>query len=131
MFLKRSMMIALLSSNVINIVQFPDLSSVQEIKSKKVHMFCVNNAVYKVDQASGGKRQQMSLMDQICIVTTDKTLVFFEFSHSSASFKSINDTGISIGGSLPTQIFWDGDTIYLATKKAYVIMNKQSGELKQ
>jgi hypothetical protein len=45
-FLKRTMMIALLSNNVINIVAFPDLSSVQELKSKKVHMFCVNNAVY-------------------------------------------------------------------------------------
>ena len=43
------MMIALLSNFVINIVQFPDLSSVQELKSKKVHMFCVNNAVYQMD----------------------------------------------------------------------------------
>jgi len=39
-------MIALLSNNAIQIVQSYDLSSVQEIKSKKIHMFCVNNAVY-------------------------------------------------------------------------------------
>ena len=45
-YLPRCSMIALLSNNVINIVQSYDLSSVQEIKSKKIHMFCVNNAVY-------------------------------------------------------------------------------------
>jgi hypothetical protein len=34
-------------------------------------MFCLNNAVYQ-DQNSG------TLFDQICLVTTDKTLFFYE-----------------------------------------------------
>lgn len=31
------------------------------------------------------------------------------------------------GGVLPEQILWDSDLIYLGTKKAYIIMNKQTG----
>ena len=65
------MLIALLSNNLISIVECPKLSSVSEIKSKKVVMFCLNNAVYQ-DQNSG------ALFDQICLVTTDKTLFFYE-----------------------------------------------------
>ena len=34
-------------------------------------MFCVNNAVYS--------NEGDALMDQICVVTTDKNLVFYEF----------------------------------------------------
>jgi hypothetical protein len=57
--------------------------------------------------------------------------VFFEFSQSSAAFKSTDDTGLSIGGSLPDQIAWEGDTVYIANKKSYIIMNKSSGKLTQ
>jgi len=42
-------MIALLSNNIINVVQSQDIKSVQEIKNKKVHLFCVNNAIYNND----------------------------------------------------------------------------------
>ena len=41
------------------------------------------------------------LMDQICVVTTDKTLIFFEFTNPSMGFKSIDDNGMPIGGTLP------------------------------
>lgn len=67
MYLPRCSMIALLSNNVINVVQSYDLSSVQEIKTKKVHMFCVNNAVYSNDPSGGrntmNQRAQQILMD--------------------------------------------------------------------
>ena len=43
----------------------------------------------------------MSLMDQICVVTTDKTLLFFEFSNPTAGFKQMDDTGLQVGGTLP------------------------------
>jgi hypothetical protein len=42
------MNIAILSNNIVNIVECTDLSSVQEIK-KKAHMFCINNSVYSGD----------------------------------------------------------------------------------
>lgn len=45
-YLPRCGMIALLSSSIINIVHIQNLKSAQEIKNKKVHLFCVNNAVY-------------------------------------------------------------------------------------
>ena len=56
-YLPKCSMIALLSNNIISIVQSYDLSSVQEIKSKKVHLFCVNNAVYQNEGSgsTGGK----------------------------------------------------------------------------
>ena len=62
-------------------------------------------------------------------MTTDKTLIFFEFSQTHAAFKSIDDTGMPIGGSLPDQIAWEGDTVYIATKRAYIIMSKSSGKI--
>ena len=68
-------------------------------------------------------------MDEICVVTLDKTLIFYEFNGSSNQFKFeeakvLNDKAISIGGTLPNQIIWDGDLIYLANKKSYIIMSK-------
>ena len=51
-FLTRSMVIALLINGVVNIVACPDLSTIQDIKSKKVHMFCVNAAVYSFEMGS-------------------------------------------------------------------------------
>jgi len=71
-------MIALLSNNAITIVQSYDLSSVQEIKSKKVHLFCVNSAVYYNEGSSmitdkqATRVSQQLMMDQFCVVTTDK-----------------------------------------------------------
>jgi hypothetical protein len=35
------------------------------------------------------------------------------------------------GGTLPEQILWDTDNIYLATKKSYIIMNKKDGSIVQ
>ena len=55
LFLRRCMMIALLCNNVISIVEFNELKSIQEIKTRKVHMFCVNNAVYQ-DQSFSGRK---------------------------------------------------------------------------
>lgn len=47
------------------------------------------------------------MMDQLCVVTTDKTLIFYEFQGSSGSYKfeedkSISEKGHAIGGSLPS-----------------------------
>lgn len=36
-----------------------------------------------------------------------------------------------VGGTLPEQILWDNEYIYLATKKAYIIMSKKDGQLVQ
>jgi len=127
-------MIALLSNNIINVIHIQNLKSAQEIKNKKVHMFCVNNGVYNND--TKGNNRNLVLMDQLCVVTTDKTLVFFEFvGTSSFKFeeeKGQPDKGIPIaGGILPSQILWDNDLIYLATKKAYMILRKQDGSIVQ
>jgi hypothetical protein len=51
-------------------------------------MFCVNNAVYTND----AKGQNLLMFDQLCIVTTDKSLFFFEFSGTS-SFKFEEEAG--------------------------------------
>jgi hypothetical protein len=45
-------------------------------------------------------------MDEICAVTLDKTLVFYEFTGSSNQYKfeetnKSNEKGITVGGSLP------------------------------
>ena len=52
MFLTRSMVIALLYNGVVNIVACPDLSTIQDIKSRKVHRFCINFAVYSFEMGS-------------------------------------------------------------------------------
>lgn len=45
--------------------------------------------------------------------------------------KPISDKGgMQCGGSTPLHIFWDGDLIYVANKKAYGIMSKSTGEIK-
>jgi hypothetical protein len=90
-------------------------------------------------QVAGGAKSRGSqpLMDQLCIVTTDKTLVFYEFQGSGSQTykfeedKSISDKGYPIGGSLPNQILWDNDIIYLGSKKAYTMMSKRDGSLLQ
>ena len=59
MYLPRCSMTALLSKEVINVVDSINLKSVQEIKNKKVHMFCLNNAVYSTEQ----NPKKMIMMD--------------------------------------------------------------------
>lgn len=36
------------------------------------------------------------------------------------------DKGYNIGAQ-PSQLFWDGDRIYIATKRAYVVLDKNTG----
>jgi len=124
MYLPRCSMIALLSNNVISIVQSFDLSSVQEIKTKhKVHLFCVNNAVYQSDQSTAISRKGQPLMDQLCVVTQDRSLIFYEFQGQSTSYKFEEDKSVgggnvfNVGTYLPTHILWDNDIIYMASKK--------------
>ena len=82
------------------------------------------------------KGKNLLMFDQLCIVTTDKALFFFEFSGTS-TFKFEEEPGQSdkglpiIGGVLPEQVLWDNDLIYLGTKKAYIIMNKKDGSMVQ
>lgn len=124
MYLPKCSMIALLSNNVINVVDSITCKSVQEIKNKKVQMFCVNNAIYANDIKSA------QLMQQICVLTTDKTLIFYEYNGSSGQYKfeedrAIPEKGLAIpGGTVPIQILWDNDLIYISSKKGYLIFNK-------
>ena len=60
LYLPRCSMIALLSNSVVVVVQSYDLSSVQEIKTKKVHMFCPNYAVYAADGSLLGDGTQVT-----------------------------------------------------------------------
>lgn len=63
-------------------------------------MFCVNNAVYSNDSS----RKNILLMDQLCVVTTDKALFFYEFSGTSSfKFEEVagqSEKGIAIGGGM-------------------------------
>lgn len=51
-------------------------------------MFCVNNAVYTND----AKGKNLLMFDQMCIVSNDKALFFYEFSGTS-SFKFEEEAG--------------------------------------
>ena len=62
------------------------------------------------------------MMDQICLVAQDKTLSFYEM--QGAKFEEMKMAREITLEELPTQIFWDGDNIYLANKKHYLIMDK-------
>lgn len=68
------------------------------------------------------------------MATTDNKLYFYESDLSSGAllFKEDNrppqDKGYMIGA-VPSQLFWDGDRIYMATKRAYAIINKLDGNI--
>ena len=87
-------------------------------------MFCVNNAIYANDIKSA------QLMQQICVLTTDKTLIFYEYNGSSGQYKFEEDKNIPEKalalpkGTDPIQIQWDNDLIYISSKKGYLIFNK-------
>lgn len=126
-YLPRSNMIAVLVANSMQIVQ----SSGSELKTiqtftRKVHSFCVNNAVYKGATSTG----ETLTKDQICIVTTDKLMFFYDMNINAGQFKFDEDTKRShVIPNRPVNMFWDDTLIYLATKKAYVIMQKDTGQL--
>ena len=75
-------MIAVLVNNNVQIVQSNDLRTIQAFP-RKVHLFCLNNAVYKPASVSGSS----VTVDQICVATTDKYLFFYELTMSSGQFK--------------------------------------------
>ena len=122
-YLPRAHMIAFLSGQVVSIVG-PDLSFVQEFKNRKVVTFCINTALYRTKE---------SVVDQICIATDKNYLFFYESDMTSGALLFKEDTkppldkGYFIGAT-PSQLFWDGDRIYFATKRAYAIMNKNTGD---
>ena len=74
-------------------------------------------------------------MDQLCVVTNDKTMVFYEFQGSSSSYKFEEDKSVSEKGyqlpHTPSQIHWENELIYIATKKAYMILQKSDGVVVQ
>ena len=76
-YLPRAHLFAILCDNQLTILS-RDLTVVQEIKQKKIHAFCLNQAVYK-GSATGA---MVSQTDQICVVTTEKTVVYYEASLS-------------------------------------------------
>lgn len=68
-------MIALLVGNAVQIIQSTgsELKTIQTF-TRKVHSFCVNNAVYKTMTATG----ETLTKDQICIATIDKQIFFYD-----------------------------------------------------
>ena len=122
-FLPRDQMIAILSANVIQIVDSADLQLRQELKTRKVTTFCINTAVYRTKDGSG---------DQICVASTSNTLYFYDTDMSSGGMLFKEDPKLDKGyqiGFAPQQLFWDGERIYMASKRAYVVMNKQDGAI--
>jgi hypothetical protein len=65
LYLPRCSMIALLCNNVVNIVQSQDISSVQELKARKIHMFCPNNAVYQSESSMLSDDVQVSKISSL------------------------------------------------------------------
>lgn len=68
-------MIAVLTANSVQIIQLSgsEMRTIQTL-NKKVHSFCVNNAVFKAMNSAG----QTITQDQLCVATTDKQLFFFD-----------------------------------------------------
>lgn len=56
------MVIALLINGTVNVVACPDLSTIQDIKSKKVHLFCINSAVYSFEMGSSAYAAKASTL---------------------------------------------------------------------
>lgn len=126
-YLPRSNMIAVLVGNAVQIVQSSgnDLKTIQTF-TRKVHSFCVNNAVYKATTSTG----ETLTKDQICVATTDKQLYFYDMNINAGQFKFDEDTKRShVIANRPVNMFWDDTLLYMATKKAYIIMNKDSGNI--
>jgi hypothetical protein len=101
---------------------------VQEIKTRKIHSFCLNMAVYRGSNSGG----LVSQTDQLCLATSDKTLFYYEAYlsyNSQLNFKEEpnSDKGQFIGFK-PDIMVWDDDKIYLSSKKGYFIMEKYSGK---
>jgi len=132
-------MIAQLSNNTVVIVESHKLGSVQEIKNKKIHMFCLNNVVYSgdglmmSDGAQAAKVASQPLTDQLCIVTTDKLVIFYEFKGQMGTYDFQEDKSFppySLSNT-PLQLCWSNDCLYIATKKNYQIINREDGVPRQ
>lgn len=77
-YLPRSHLIAVLDDSNFRILS-RELEFVQEItlknKKEKITLFCLNMGVYRSNQAGASMQPQT---DQICVVTDQKMLYFFE-----------------------------------------------------
>lgn len=72
-YLPKVHLFAILCDNQLTILS-RDLTVVQEIKQRKIHAFCLNQAVYKGSPSGSA----VSQTDQICVATADKTLMYYE-----------------------------------------------------
>ena len=90
-----------------------------------MHSFCINNAVFK-QQTAGG---ETLTKDQLCVVTTDKQMFFYDMQIGPSGFKFEEDKNSYMIANRPIHLFWDDNLIYMATKKAYIIMSKESGKV--
>jgi hypothetical protein len=119
-------MMAVLISNSVQIVSSSgnEMKTIQTL-SKKVHSFCINNAVFK-QQTAGG---ETLTKDQLCVVTTDKQMFFYDMQIGPTGFKFEEDKNSYMIANRPIHLFWDDNLIYMATKKAYIIMSKDSGKV--
>jgi hypothetical protein len=64
------------------------------------------------------------------VASTSNTLYFYETDISSGALLFKEDQKLEKGyqiGFTPQQLFWDGDRIYMASKRAYMVMNKHDG----
>ena len=111
------------------------MKPVQEIKNRTLRTFCLNNEVYRVNSQSGpGRINTVSQTDQICVCTKQNQLFFYEAYIPPAGmtqFREETRQPMAAGyplGVTPTQIIWDGDSIYVASKKCYMIYDYQDGQ---
>ena len=95
-------------------------------------MFCLNMEVYRVNTTN---TRVVSQTDQICICTTNHVLFFLEADSIFAGYRQFKEEtrmprtqGYQLGFS-PTQILWDGDYIYIASKRAYMVMSYNDGAI--
>lgn len=105
---------------------------VQTYKTKnKITNFCLNEEVYR--GAANAVSKNVSQIDQICICSNN-TLFFLEAEFVTGIYKFTEDNRPAVRkgypiGCTPEQLIWDGDKIYIASKreKAGGLLNKGIG----
>ena len=77
--------------------------------------------------------RQISQTDQICLCTTHNVLFFLEADHLVGGYRQYKEDtkmprtkGYPLGFA-PTMILWEGERIYIASKRAYMIMSYNDG----
>jgi hypothetical protein len=56
-------------------------------------------------------------------------MFFYDMQIGASGFKFEEDKRNFVVANRPIHLFWDDNLIYMATKKAYIIMNKNNGAI--